>query len=205
MITQERKTDPRAIRTRQLLTQAFVELLQQKSFQSITVQDIATRATVNRATFYAHFEDKHALLNHAIRDAFRQTLAGLPGGAGIETENVRKLLLTLCDFMAEFHRHCIPKDRQILPLLEVTITTELYDVLLSWLKSGRSEPGRRSAPLEMAAMVASWAMYGAATQWAREKRPGSAKEFVDQVLPMIMTSLSQAVRSYLVPGVLANR
>src|ERR1700690_1925078 len=52
------KEDPRVKRTRLLLEQAFMVVLKEKGFQTITVQDIAQRAGVNRATFYAHFEDK---------------------------------------------------------------------------------------------------------------------------------------------------
>jgi AcrR family transcriptional regulator len=43
--------DPRVKRTRQLLVQAFFELLSAKDFEVVSVQDIAEKATVNRATF----------------------------------------------------------------------------------------------------------------------------------------------------------
>lgn len=63
MATAINLSDPRVKRTRQALLQAFVALLEEKqNFHSISVQDIAERATVNRATFYDHFEDKYALL-----------------------------------------------------------------------------------------------------------------------------------------------
>jgi AcrR family transcriptional regulator len=53
------EADPRVKRTRQLLLQAFTAVLAEKrSIPSITIRDITQRATVNRATFYAHFEDK---------------------------------------------------------------------------------------------------------------------------------------------------
>ena len=51
------KLDPRVKRTRTLLEQAFMDLIQEEGFQGVTVQDIAERAGVNRATFYAHFAD----------------------------------------------------------------------------------------------------------------------------------------------------
>lgn len=193
MLTQVQKQDPRTRRTRQLLVQAFEALLKEKSFQSITVQDITERATVNRATFYAHFEDKYALLNYSIRQAFRQRLATrLSDDTKFSPENLRVLILTLCEFMAEFHSHCKPPDQQFLPLVETTITAELHSVLLSWLKQGVPAQSGSKVPAEVAAVVASWAIYGAATQWSREKRSGSAQEFVSQVLPMILTGLSQA-------------
>ena len=49
-------------RTRQLLQGALLQLLGSKSFDDISVQDIAEAATVNRATFYDHYTDKFALL-----------------------------------------------------------------------------------------------------------------------------------------------
>ncbi|RJP51863.1 MAG: TetR family transcriptional regulator [Anaerolineaceae bacterium] len=60
----EEKLDPRVKRTRQLLEEAFSELIQEKDFQSISIQDITVRAGINRATFYAHFPDKYALLDY---------------------------------------------------------------------------------------------------------------------------------------------
>lgn len=55
--------DPRVSRTRQLIMSAFTELVEeQKNVYSISVQEITTRASINRATFYAHFEDKYAFL-----------------------------------------------------------------------------------------------------------------------------------------------
>jgi AcrR family transcriptional regulator len=46
--------DPRVRRTRKLLQDALRSLLFERRFSRISVQDIAERATVNRATFYAH-------------------------------------------------------------------------------------------------------------------------------------------------------
>ena len=59
------ENDPRVKRTRQLLLQALDELAAEKDIRSISVQDIAARATLNRATFYAHFRDKEALLSRS--------------------------------------------------------------------------------------------------------------------------------------------
>jgi AcrR family transcriptional regulator len=64
--------DPRVNRTRQLIMQSFTDLVEEKkNVYSISVQDITTRATVNRATFYAHFEDKFAFLECWMREKFQ--------------------------------------------------------------------------------------------------------------------------------------
>lgn len=54
-------SDLRVRRTRKMLREALVDLATEKGFEAVTVQDIADRAMVNRATFYRHYQDKYAL------------------------------------------------------------------------------------------------------------------------------------------------
>jgi AcrR family transcriptional regulator len=56
------KADRRSRRTRQLLNAALLELMQERRYDEITVQDIIDRANVGRSTFYAHYLDKEDLL-----------------------------------------------------------------------------------------------------------------------------------------------
>lgn len=58
-----KKEDLRVIRTKKLIFEAFIELIQEKGFAAMTVQDIADRAMINRSTFYSHFQDKQAVLD----------------------------------------------------------------------------------------------------------------------------------------------
>ncbi|QYR19336.1 TetR/AcrR family transcriptional regulator [Paenibacillus sp. sptzw28] len=51
------RMDPRILRTRQLIRDAFVELLQEMDLEKISVNRIAERATINRVTFYLHYRD----------------------------------------------------------------------------------------------------------------------------------------------------
>ena len=57
-----KKTDARVRRTRDALGDALVALMQEKPFETITVQDVLDRAQVSRSTFYAHYSDKDDLL-----------------------------------------------------------------------------------------------------------------------------------------------
>lgn len=63
-----KKTDLRIQRTQKAIIDTFYELLDEKSFNSITVIDICDRALINRGTFYTHFEDKYQLLDKCIYD-----------------------------------------------------------------------------------------------------------------------------------------
>ena len=57
-----KKTDARVRRTRDALGDALVALMQEKPFDTITVQEVLDRAHVSRSTFYSHYSDKDDLL-----------------------------------------------------------------------------------------------------------------------------------------------
>jgi AcrR family transcriptional regulator len=58
----KKKTDARVRRTRDALGDALIALMQEKAFDTITVQDVLDRAHVSRSTFYSHYSDKDDLL-----------------------------------------------------------------------------------------------------------------------------------------------
>jgi AcrR family transcriptional regulator len=63
-----KRWDRRVQRTQQLLRKALFALIQEKGFESLSVQDIIDRADVGRATFYAHFDSKEDLLLSGFED-----------------------------------------------------------------------------------------------------------------------------------------
>src|SRR5271156_3464929 len=88
------KVDPRIRRTRQMLFQAFQDLLAEKAFDLISVQDITERSTLNRATFYDHFTDKFALLEAMIGERFSTMIdLRVTGNAGGCEASLRQLIL----------------------------------------------------------------------------------------------------------------
>lgn len=58
----KKREDARVRRTRDALGDALVALMQEKPFDTITVQDVLDRAKVGRSTFYSHYSDKDDLL-----------------------------------------------------------------------------------------------------------------------------------------------
>ncbi len=76
--------DRRVRRTRRVLRDALFELIFEKGYDRLTVQDVLDRADVGRSTFYTHYRDKEALLLAAFDDLsadLRQELdPPLPGG-----------------------------------------------------------------------------------------------------------------------------
>ena len=68
MSENESYTDPRIIKTHRAIREAFVDLLHEKPFAQITVQDILERAPVNRSTFYKYYSGKSDLAGKMIAD-----------------------------------------------------------------------------------------------------------------------------------------
>jgi AcrR family transcriptional regulator len=80
------REDRRTMRTRKALGDALIELMLEKRFEHITVQDILDRANVGRSTFYAHFPDKESLLlseiEHLLYQLNEHAAAGGQGPGG---------------------------------------------------------------------------------------------------------------------------
>lgn len=57
-------------RTKQLIQESFMQILEEKSFESITVGDITKKAQINRGTFYLHYKDKFDLLDKIEQQLF---------------------------------------------------------------------------------------------------------------------------------------
>ncbi len=189
-VGEKKRVDPRVKRTRQWLQKALLDLMAEKGFEAITVQEIAERAMVNRATFYAHFTDKYALLEHSMRALFQEKLrAELPEGSPFTPENLQSLIRLVAENLAEVQGHCTPPRGQMDTLMEKQVKAELHDTLRGWL--GERSTGKTAGPptIEQAATIASWAIYGAALQWSQRGRREPSNEFAQQVLPLILASL----------------
>jgi AcrR family transcriptional regulator len=187
----EERVDPRVKRTRKLLVDAFMSLIAEKGFDDITVQDIAARATVNRATFYAHFEDKYALVDALIRDGFVQTLRQrMAAPASSAQEHLRRLILAVCDYWTALHAQCKHSYRTFDALVEAQVKAQLRDqVRLDLL--ARSGPASQShSRSELLATILSWGIYGAALEWSRRPRGQPAEAFAEEALPLIAASLT---------------
>jgi len=182
---EEKREDPRVIRTRQLLHQALLGLMMEKSFQAITIQDIADRATVNRVTFYAHFQDKYALLEYSIREMFKERLHNhLPESAPFTPESLATLIGAVCEFLGEMFQACPPPHGQMDSLMEKQIKEVVYGILHGWL-----EELPNSDNTEQKATITAWAIYGAAVQWSQKSKLELVNDFVQQVLPIITAGL----------------
>jgi len=64
----DKKEDLRITRTRHKLCESLLEMMETESIEKVSVIELCEKADINRATFYAHFEDKFHLLNVALEE-----------------------------------------------------------------------------------------------------------------------------------------
>src|SRR6476659_8544418 len=62
------RPDRRVARSRRALTEALTDLIRDRGYEAVTVQDVIDRADVGRSTFYAHYLDKDDLLMAILAD-----------------------------------------------------------------------------------------------------------------------------------------
>jgi AcrR family transcriptional regulator len=171
------RLDPRITRTRTLIRDALTSLLGEKSFEAITVQDLAERATINRATFYAHYPDKFALLDALVREDIAARLAQ---GDPLEIRSVHPMLLAVGGNVFAFvasKRKC-RIDRDFESQLQRAMETELTDFLSPVFGHGT-------------AMLIASALVGAAMNWRHETPKSPTEPIVTNVVAILVDGVKK--------------
>lgn len=181
------KIDPRIIRTRKLLIDSFFKLTLKKDFKDITIQDITDEATVNRATFYSHFEDKYELIEFVISDAILRSLGThLEQFDRLNSDTIIGVFLLLTNFQSEFEKgmtsQCKRSMKSFNHVYESKIKYELEKVFQTLLQNQYKELDQESIQIGTALLSAS--MYGAAMNW-KHSSSLTAEEYIHRAIPFI--------------------
>jgi len=172
-------TDPRVLRSRQMLMEALFRLLNRKEFDDISIQEIADEAGLNRATFYLHYPDKNALLQAMTGARFRDLIAR----RGLSFENcdgaLRAIALGVCDYLANT-AGCpsqltkMPLERSIIPVVE------------GMFQEGAEKHGvQPGADSNLLATAAAWAIFGAALRWYQSPERVPAEEMAAKIEALV--------------------
>jgi AcrR family transcriptional regulator len=182
--------DPRVRRSRQMLHEAMASLLRKKSFEEISIQDIAEESTLNRATFYSHYPDKHTLLQCMIGSRFQELMARREVKLGSCEGALKALALATCDFLLETSRATCGGKAQ----LEGSVQTAIVAVLRAMLNKGlahRALNGTVSA--EVVTSTVAWAIFGAANTWAQNPKRCPAEKMSEVIDGLLSPILHAAV------------
>lgn len=101
------KEDLRIVRTRKLLSNTLLDMMEEESIEKISVIDLCNKAMVNRATFYAHFEDKYHLLTFALEELKDDLYKKFTKDTKFTTptETLNSMIVMAVDFFFDKHNH----------------------------------------------------------------------------------------------------
>jgi AcrR family transcriptional regulator len=193
MTSNSKKYDPRVLRTRKLIERSFLELLEQEDFASITVQEITDRATINRSTFYAHFDDKYMLFDHIIRQTFIQSIKSkVPLSAEFSMDNLRSLMIAVWEYLTQLNQHSHSSNLQVLPVVETQVQSQLYELLFNWIRTLQTDFENLDPSSELIASMLGWSILGIGLQWNRFGELTSVEEVADQALEVLSGVIIQS-------------
>jgi AcrR family transcriptional regulator len=172
-------TDPRILRSRRMLMDALASLLIKKEFEEISVQEIADKATLNRATFYLHYPDKNALLQAMTEVRFRDLIERRSITFTDCHGALRTIALGVCDYLAETSG--CPTQLARMPL-QVSIIPVVEDMFKEGLALHGIAPNVDAALL---ATTAAWAVFGAARRWFQTPNRIPAEEMAARIETMV--------------------
>ena len=192
------KTDPRVMRTRQLLRDALIALIHEKGFDAVKTQDITARATLNRATFYLHYRDKNDLLIKSLHEVLEE----LDGAVNVprirnnrlSADAIIKPLVTIFEHFAqhaEFYRVmlCEAGVPSILDELQQYIET----VALQWITELQPHSDLRIVDPNMVIRFASTAYIGVVKWWLENDFPHSTEQITEQFLWLISLGIFRSI------------
>jgi AcrR family transcriptional regulator len=162
-----------------MLMDALAKLLMVKELEDISVQEIADQATLNRATFYLHYADKHALLQAMTGARFRDLIERRAITFNDCHGALRAIALGVCDYLAE--RGGCPTQLARIPL-EGSIIPVVEGMFKEGLALHGTTPGIDAA---MVATTAAWAVFGAARRWFQTPDRIPAEEMAARIETMV--------------------
>jgi AcrR family transcriptional regulator len=165
------KRDRRIARTQQLLSDALMELVVERGYNDITIQEITDRANVSRATFYLHYKDKDELLFSSMEKTYdalvADHMARMP--ADLTQPQVEEIMCEAGDYehvaaYADFYRAMISKDGSVGFVLRVMsyLAQAIQPLLETQAEQEGTEP---KVPVELIAAFCSGAQIGMMRWW----------------------------------------
>lgn len=113
------------------LLHAFIQLMNEKPFEKISIYDITSLAQVNRSTFYAHFDDKYELFKYMIGDSATSVIEHHTNNfARLDHECIYQLVVAVCEYYIQPQEQC-KRDHLI---FNAMLQQHMLDALQSFLQ-----------------------------------------------------------------------
>lgn len=181
------KIDPRVLRTRRLIMDAFIELLEKKDFKHTTIKDITTEATVNRATFYYHFLDKYDLMEKTLKeDLMVKVTNEIAEHEKVDESALTNIFLSITSFQITLKTSCQRSFEDLQTTIESIIMKDLEEIFYQMMLQHPTSSHYYS--IRITAVMLSWSIYGATVDWHKNSQL-SREEYIKRALPYVTHGL----------------
>lgn len=158
--------DPRFIRTRKLIMDAFMALVIEKDFKDITIKDITQKATINRATFYYHFFDKYDLMETVLsEDILREVLKDVTSHEALTPKVLYDIFISLITFQSGLANQCSRSYEAFTPKIETVVKEAMGRAFKKLLR--QQYPTWSTDKLELHSIMLGWSLYGMSMKFVK--------------------------------------
>lgn len=159
--------DIRIEKTKNAITNAFLELRAAKPLEKITIKELCEKAKINKSTFYSHYRDIYDLSEQLENEVVASVIESLPG--------IEMLFKNPADFTKELMIGYISTDSLIQILFSGTRRGELIRKIELQLKQliFKIHPEIEHDPLKN--IIISYNIYGGYYAFAESREYGDAK------------------------------
>ena len=180
--------DLRIQKTYMALTSTFFELLEEKRFEDITVNELCKRAMVRRATFYKHFGDKYEFFTFFIREIQEEIDREIADSPDINTpiDFYINIVHRVMRFMKEKDKllQSLLKSDCLPALLRILSEQVEFDILQK-LKTDAENGHKLIADPEVMAHFFTGAILETLQWWLTQKKPLPQERIEEQILSMM--------------------
>jgi AcrR family transcriptional regulator len=192
------RVNRRVERTKQLIRAAFRELLNEKNYETVTVQDIIDRANVGRATFYAHFDSKDELFASGF-DELRASLTARQRDTSSRAGEIGEGVFAFSqDMFAHAHEYRNVFHAMIGTQSGVVVHRLLHKLLVDLVRDDVKAAGAHSVTSavtrDAVAQFIAGGLFGLLVWWLTVKPRLSAKEVNELFRRLAMPALAAAVK-----------
>lgn len=168
------RLDPRILRTRQLIKDALIDLLQEVDINKITVNRIAERATINRVTFYLHYNDIPDMLEK-MAEEMAEDIESIMGSTADDQNSDKNIDFVKLETLLEYIAKNAKFYKVVLNTRRTPIFTErLLNILLKAITEKTENENMETShaiPRDIAIWYGSSALIGTIVAWLRNDMP----------------------------------
>lgn len=179
------KVDRRILKTQESMKKAVIELMTEKNFDDITIQDIADRANINRGTIYLHYQDKFDLLDKLIEAHIHELGEMGEWACKLDWDNA------LIPFFEYFEKNHLFFSTMLASKGAPSFRTRLLDFILEGFKGEIDKESERNTDLNEDVMLqyAGAAYVGIIEWWIRNGMPYPPQVLAKQVGTLLERTL----------------